>query len=89
MRWPATSLRLSAALGTALAAPAAAEACSTCFGAADGPMIDGARMGVWALFLLTLAVQVAFVAFFVTLYRRSRSTAHREAVKASMKIVKG
>jgi len=82
------AIRLTAALGTAAASPGAAQACSTCFGAAEGPMIDGARMGVWALFLLTLAVQAAFVAFFITLYRRSRGTARREAVKASLKVVK-
>ena len=85
---PHATVRLTAVLGAALVAPAAAEACSTCFGAAEGPMIDGARMGVWALFLLTLAVQGAFVAFFITLYRRTRGTARREAVKANLKIVK-
>ena len=69
--------------------PSAAEACSTCFGAAEGPMIDGARMGVWALFGLTFLMQLAFVWFFVTLYRRSRGTAHREAVRENLKVIKG
>ena len=72
-----------------LLAPSGADACSTCFGAAEGPMIDGARMGVWALFSLTLMVQGAFVWFFVTLYRRSRGAARREAVRESLKVVKG
>jgi hypothetical protein len=69
-------------------APSAAKACTVCFGEADGPMIDGARMGVWVLFGLTILVQGAFGAFFITLYRRSRGTARREAVKESLRVVK-
>ena len=52
-------------------------ACSICFGEAQGPMIEGARMGVWLLFGLTLLVQGAFAAFFVVLYRRSRGSDRR------------
>jgi hypothetical protein len=76
-------------VAAALLAPSAAGACSTCFGAAEGPMIDGARNGVWALFCLTLLVQAAFVWFFVTLYRRSRGAARREAVRESLEVIKG
>jgi uncharacterized membrane protein len=47
-------------------------ACSVCYGEAAGPMIDGARLGVWLLFGLVLAVQLAFVLFFLHLWRRSR-----------------
>lgn len=50
----------------------ASNACSVCYGNADGPMIDGARMGVWLLFGLTLVVQGGFLAFFMTLRRRAR-----------------
>ena len=76
-------------LGTMLAlAPTAADACTVCFGEAEGPMIDGAKMGVYLLFGLTVAVQVAFGAFFINLYRRSRGTARREAVKETMRVVK-
>jgi hypothetical protein len=42
-------------------------------------MIDGARMGVFMLFGLTILVQGAFGAFFITLYRRSKGTARNEA----------
>ena len=72
MRRAARIGAFAAAVAIALLAPSGAGACSTCFGAADGPMIDGARMGVWALFGLTVLVQGAFAWFFVTLYRRSR-----------------
>ena len=53
-----------------------AEACTTCYGDAQGPMIDAARAGVWLLFGLVGGVQAAFAAFFVHLWRRSRGATH-------------
>ncbi len=53
-----------------------AEACTTCYGEAQGPMIDAARAGVWLLFGLVGGVQAAFAAFFVHLWRRSRGPTH-------------
>ena len=53
-----------------------AAACAVCYGEAEGPMIDAARLGVWLLFGLVLAVQVAFVLFFLCLRKRAR--AYRE-----------
>lgn len=50
----------------------AIHACTVCYGEADGPMIDAARLGVYLLFGLVFAVQLAFVAFFVNLWRRAR-----------------
>lgn len=55
-----------------LADPQVAAACSVCYGEAAGPMIDAARLGVFLLFGLVFAVQVAFVVFFVVLYRRAK-----------------
>jgi hypothetical protein len=55
-----------------LLAHGAAEACETCYGKADGSMMDGARMGVFLLVAVTLSVQVGFVAFFFHLRRRAR-----------------
>ena len=49
-----------------------ADACTVCYGEAAGPMIDGARAGVWLLFGLVAFVQVSFGAFFVYLWRRTR-----------------
>jgi hypothetical protein len=48
------------------------DACTVCFGQAEGPMIDGARNGVWLLFGLVGSVQLSFAAFFVYLWRRGR-----------------
>jgi hypothetical protein len=89
MTRPGRVLAIAVCAGITLALPSAASACSTCFGAAEGPMIDGARMGVWALFGLTLLIQGAFLWFFITLYRRSRGAARREAVRESLKVIKG
>lgn len=57
-----------------LASPAA-QACETCYGKAEGSMIDGARMGVLLLVLVTMSVQVGFVAFFFHLRRRAKLAA--------------
>ncbi len=53
-----------------------AAACAVCYGQAEGPMIDAARLGVWLLFGLVFAVQLALVLFFLCLRRRAR--AYRE-----------
>ena len=68
-------MRLRTALMAAavvwMSSPGPALACSTCFGEAEGPMIDAARMGTWLLLGVVLCVQVAFAAFFVDLHRRA------------------
>ena len=51
-----------------------ARACESCYGKAEGSMIDGARMGVLLLVGVTLSVQVGFVAFFFHLRRRARQS---------------
>jgi hypothetical protein len=51
--------------------PRLASACPVCFGAADGPLLEGSNMGILALLLITLAVLGAFGAFFFTLARRA------------------
>ena len=58
-----------------LLTPSPASACTVCYGEAEGPMIDAARLGVWLLFGLVLAVQFSFVLFFVYLNRRAKAQA--------------
>jgi len=53
-----------------------AEACNTCYGEAEGPLIDAARAGVWVLFGLVGMLQAAFVGFFVYLWRRSNGASN-------------
>jgi hypothetical protein len=55
-----------------LAGAGIASACPSCYGAAEGPLIDAARVGMWLLLGVTLAIQGAFVAFFLYLRQRAR-----------------
>jgi len=59
-------------LAASLVCERSASACSACYSQASGPMIDAARWGVWLLFGLVFAVQVAFLFFFLSLRRRAR-----------------
>ena len=52
--------------------------CQACFGAEDSPLIDGARSGVWVMLGVTIAVQLAFVAFFLYLRRRAKLVSSAE-----------
>jgi hypothetical protein len=53
-------------------------ACPLCFGAAETPLIDGAKLGVLVMLGVLFAVQGAFVAFFLYLRRRARENADIE-----------
>ena len=50
-------------------------ACPVCFGAEETSMIDGAKLGVLVLLAITLAVQGAFVGFFLYLRKRAKRIA--------------
>jgi hypothetical protein len=56
---------------------ATALACPVCFGAQETSLIDGAKLGVLVMVAVTLAVQGAFVGFF--LYLRTRAKRIAEA----------
>ena len=68
------ALALRGALATVLAAlaPAAAQACAVCFGAADSKMTEGMNAGILALLGFVALVQVGFVAMFLHIRHRSR-----------------
>ncbi len=53
-------------------------ACPLCFGAAETPLIDGAKLGVLVMLGVLFAVQAAFVAFFLYLRKRARENADIE-----------
>lgn len=75
-RW---RLRVAVLIATLLwlASPTPTLACSTCFGQADGPMIDAARLGTFLLLGVVLLVQMAFAAFF--LYLRRQAARHGQS----------
>lgn len=67
-----TMRALAIIAGVWLLASRDASACNVCYGAADGPLIDAARMGVYLLFGLVLLVQACFASFFICLWKRAR-----------------
>lgn len=50
-------------------------ACPVCFGAAETSIVDGTKLGILALLAITLAVQGAFVGFFLYLRQRAKRVA--------------
>src|SRR5690606_33692090 len=50
-------------------------ACTACFQAEETAMIDGAKLGIIVMLGITLAVQGAFLAFFLYLRRHARRVA--------------
>ena len=53
-------------------------ACPMCFGAEETSLIDGTKLGILAMLAITLAVQAAFVGFFLYLRKQARSAAEIE-----------
>ncbi len=52
-----------------------ALACPSCFGQAEGPLIDAARVGIWLLLAVTMGLQGSFALFFLYLRRRAARAA--------------
>ena len=50
----------------------ASWACPACYGEAEGPLIDGARVGAWLLIGVVASMWLGFLTFFVYLARRAR-----------------
>jgi len=55
----------------AVLVPRLASACPICFGASEGPMLQGSNLGIFALLVVTLGMLGAFGAFFMMLARRA------------------
>jgi hypothetical protein len=53
-------------------------ACPMCFGAAETTMVDGTKLGVLVMLVITLAVQGGFVSFFFYLRKCARRNAEVE-----------
>jgi heme/copper-type cytochrome/quinol oxidase subunit 2 len=70
---------MKAALTTAVAVMigggATVLACPQCFGAEESSLIDGAKLGVLVMVVITLVVQGGFVAFFLYLRKRAKRIA--------------
>jgi heme/copper-type cytochrome/quinol oxidase subunit 2 len=69
------------ALATAVAVmvgSASVLACPVCFGAQETALVDGTKLGVLVMVIVTLLVQGAFVAFFLYLRNRAKRNADVE-----------
>jgi heme/copper-type cytochrome/quinol oxidase subunit 2 len=71
----AIRLALMTAAAVVFGGRSSALACPMCFGAQETSMIDGTKMGVLVMLAITLAVQGAFVAFFLYLRKRAKRMA--------------
>ena len=72
---------LTTAIAMVIGGSSSVLACPVCFGlldAQDSSMIDGTRLGILVLLAITLAVQGAFVAFFLYLRKRAKRIADIE-----------
>ena len=66
---------LTMAVAMVIGGSSSVFACPVCFGlldAEDSSMIDGTRLGILVLLAITLAVQGAFVGFFLYLRKRAK-----------------
>ena len=66
------------AVAMVLGGSSSAFACPVCFGAEEGHIIDGTKLGILVLLGITLVVQGAFVGFFVYLRNRAKRIADLE-----------
>ena len=77
MRAAMTRVWTTAAL-VVIGGTAGVLACPLCFGAAETPLIDGAKLGVLVMLAILFAVQGGFVAFFLYLRKRANRVADIE-----------
>ena len=63
---------VGAALLYLLVAPRMAEACAVCYGAVDSGMTTGMNNGILVLLAIVAAVQIGFVALFLSIRKRAR-----------------
>ena len=73
-RWYRRSLASLGMLFTlcALIAAQPLAACTVCMGAPGDPLVKGANNGIWVLLGVIFAVQIGFIALFVTFWKRAR-----------------
>lgn len=63
---------VSGLVASLLIGASTAQACPVCFGAEDSTLVDGTKAGVWVMLAITVAIQAAFVGFFLYLRRRAK-----------------
>jgi len=76
--WSRMRLVIMTLVAVFIGGSSSAFACPVCFGALETGMIDGAKLGVLVLLAITLAVQGAFLAFFLYLRKHAKRNAEIE-----------
>ena len=76
--WSQMRLVIMTLVAVFIGGSSSAFACPVCFGALETGMIDGAKLGVLVLLAITLAVQGAFLAFFLYLRKHAKRNAEIE-----------
>ena len=66
---------LTTAAAVVIGGSSSVLACAVCFEAEETSMIDGTKLGILVLLAITLAVQGAFVGFFLYLRNRAKRIA--------------
>ena len=74
----ATAREALATAAVVIGAGSSVLACPMCFGAQETSMVDGTKLGVLVMVAVTLAVQGAFVGFFLYLRKRAKRLADVE-----------
>ena len=77
------------AIAMVLAGTSRVFACPVCFGAEETALIDGAKLGILVLLGITVAVQGAFLSFFLYLRRRANRIADIELDSEWSKLQRG
>ena len=72
---PGLARVLATAAAIVIGSSSSVFACPVCFGAEEGHLIDGTRLGMLALLGITFSVQGAFAGFFLYLRRRAKRIA--------------
>ena len=65
-------------LAAVISGGATVFACPVCFGAEETPLISGTKLGILVMIGVTLAVQGAFLAFFLYLRKHAKDNADVE-----------
>jgi len=70
--------RVLTTAGVVIAGSSSVFACPMCFGAEETSMVDGTKLGILVLLVITFAVQGAFAGFFLYLRKRAKQIADIE-----------
>jgi len=71
-------IRAFATTAAVIIGSASVLACPVCFGAQETTLVNGTKLGVLVMVIVTLLVQGAFVAFFLYLRSRAKRSADVE-----------